>query len=64
MVDELALTLAPVVVGGQGLRATSGAALRMPTSFQLHHVLHAEDGPLFTSYRRGSAPAPEIAGQS
>jgi riboflavin biosynthesis pyrimidine reductase len=50
-VDEVCLTLAPVVVGGQGLRSTSGAALPMPTSFQLHHVLYADDGALFTNYR-------------
>jgi riboflavin biosynthesis pyrimidine reductase len=52
VVDEVALTLAPVVVGGQGLRSTSGAALPVPSSFQLHHVLYADDGALFTSYRR------------
>src|SRR5215216_2342545 len=51
VVDEVALTLAPVVVGGQGLRSTSGAALPVPESFQLHHVLHADDGALFTTYR-------------
>ena len=28
MLDEVCLTLAPVVVGGHGLRSTSGAALR------------------------------------
>jgi riboflavin biosynthesis pyrimidine reductase len=49
--DELCLTLAPVVVGGQGLRSTSGAALPVPSSFQLHHVLYANDGALFTNYR-------------
>ena len=52
VVDEMALTLAPVVMGGQGLRSTSGAALPTPTGFQLHHALYAEDGALFTSYRR------------
>jgi riboflavin biosynthesis pyrimidine reductase len=51
VVDEVALTLAPVVVGGQGLRSTSGAALPVPSSFQLHHVLYADDGALFTTYR-------------
>jgi len=51
VVDEVALTLAPVVVGGQGLRSTSGAALPVPNSFQLHHVLYADDGALFTNYR-------------
>jgi riboflavin biosynthesis pyrimidine reductase len=51
VVDEVALTLAPVVVGGQGLRSTSGAALPVPSSFRLHHVLYADDGALFSSYR-------------
>ena len=50
VVDEVSLTLAPVMVGGQGLRSTSGAALPMRSSFRLHHVLHA-DGALFTNYR-------------
>jgi riboflavin biosynthesis pyrimidine reductase len=53
VVDEMLLTLAPVVVGGQGLRSTSGTALRVPTSFQLRHALYADDGALFISYRRG-----------
>ena len=51
VVDEVCLTLAPVVVGGQGLRSTSGAALPMPGSFRLHHALYADDGALFTNYR-------------
>ena len=51
MVDEVCLTLAPVVVGGQGMRSTSGAALPVPSSFRLHHVLYAGDGALFASYR-------------
>ena len=51
VVDEVCLTLAPVVVGGQGLRSTSGAALPTPSSFQLHYLLHADDGALFTTHR-------------
>jgi riboflavin biosynthesis pyrimidine reductase len=51
VVDEVALTLAPVVVGGQGLRSTSGAALPAPYGFRLNHALYADDGALFTSYR-------------
>jgi riboflavin biosynthesis pyrimidine reductase len=58
VVDEVALTLAPVVVGGQGLRSTMGAALPVPESFQLHHVLYADDGALFATYRlRRAAPS-------
>jgi riboflavin biosynthesis pyrimidine reductase len=51
VVDEVALTLAPIVVGGQGLRSTSGAALPTPSGFQLHHALYADDGALLTNYR-------------
>jgi len=54
VVDEVCLTLAPVVVGGQGLRSTSGAALPEPSDLQLHYVLYADDGALFTSYRLSS----------
>ena len=54
VVDEMCLTLAPVAVGGQGLRSTSGAALPMPSQFQLRHVLFADDGALFTNYRAKS----------
>ena len=51
LVDELSLTLAPVVVGGQGLRSTSGAAFDGALPFELAFALHADDGTLFTSYR-------------
>jgi len=51
LVDELSLTLAPVVVGGQGLRSTSGPELPRPRPFALAFSLHADDGTLFTSYR-------------
>jgi riboflavin biosynthesis pyrimidine reductase len=51
LVDDVSLTLAPVAVGGQGLRSTSGAALPLPSSFRLRHVLYADDGALFTNYR-------------
>jgi riboflavin biosynthesis pyrimidine reductase len=61
--DELCLTLAPIVVGGQGLRSTSGAALPVPSSFRLHHALYADDGALFTDYRIAIAPSTEIPTQ-
>jgi riboflavin biosynthesis pyrimidine reductase len=54
VVEEVALTLAPVMVGGQGLRSTSGAALPVPSSYRLHHVLYADDGALFATYRVAS----------
>lgn len=50
LVDQLSLTLAPLAVGGQGLRSTSGPALPSVRPFTLSFVLHAEDGTLFTSY--------------
>src|SRR5215204_269124 len=59
--DELCLTLAPVVVGGQGLRSTAGPALPVPSSFRLHHALYADDGALFTDYRVARTTAAEGA---
>ena len=61
--DELCLTLAPVVVGGQGLRSTSGPALPVPSSFRLHHALYADDGALFTDYRVARTSSAEGAAQ-
>jgi riboflavin biosynthesis pyrimidine reductase len=52
LVDELSLTMAPVVVGGQGLRTTSGEFFSAPGQFILQHAIYAEDDALFTSYRR------------
>jgi riboflavin biosynthesis pyrimidine reductase len=64
MLDEVCLTLAPVLVGGQGLRSTSGAALPLPSAFRLHHALYAEDGALFTDYRIPSAGSLDAAAKS
>jgi riboflavin biosynthesis pyrimidine reductase len=63
ILDEVCLTLAPVVVGGQGLRSTSGAALPLPSAFQLHHVMYADDGTLFTDYRVARAGSIDVAAQ-
>jgi len=52
LVDSLSLTLAPLVVGGDGARTTSGAPLSHPPSFALAFALLADDGTLFTSYAR------------
>lgn len=52
LIDELSLTLAPVAVGGDGLRTTTGAALEPARDFELQLVLLGDDGALFTSYRR------------
>jgi hypothetical protein len=37
--------------GRADLCSTSGAPLPASGSFQLHHLLHADDGALFTTYR-------------
>ncbi len=55
LVAELSLTLAPVAVGGDGLRTTSGAALNPVRDFALQFALVGDDGALFTSYRRSVA---------
>jgi riboflavin biosynthesis pyrimidine reductase len=52
LVDELSLTLAPVVVGGVGARSTSGGPLPIAVDFDLQFSLLGDDGALFTSYRR------------
>ena len=52
LLNELALTIAPVVVGGQGLRSTSGDAIDPALDFQLRFALYADDGTLFTTYAR------------
>jgi riboflavin biosynthesis pyrimidine reductase len=51
LVDEMSLTVAPMVVGGQGLRMASGESLSSPSRFTLHRAIYAEDGALFTNYR-------------
>jgi riboflavin biosynthesis pyrimidine reductase len=55
LVDELSLTLAPVVVGGSGLRSTSGPGIEPAADFELVLGLYADDGALFTRYRRRAA---------
>jgi riboflavin biosynthesis pyrimidine reductase len=52
LVDELSLTLAPTVVGGEGPRSTVGASLPQSIVFALQHVLWADDQTVFMSYRR------------
>lgn len=52
LVDEMSLTLAPVVVGGSGGRTTAGAWLDRPAAFELERALLADDQSLFLNYRR------------
>lgn len=52
LVDELSLTLAPRVVGGSGPRTTAGAPLDGDLRFVPELVLVADDGTVFTRYRR------------
>ena len=54
LVDELSLTLAPVVVCGAGARTTSGDPLPVAVDFELQFTLLGDDGALFTSYRRSA----------
>jgi riboflavin biosynthesis pyrimidine reductase len=54
LVDELSLTLTPVVVGGVGGRTTSGDSLPAALEFELQFSLLGDDGALFTSYRRSA----------
>jgi len=51
LLDELCLTLAPRLVGGEGPRITNGPALEPPRELALAHVLE-EDGFLFLRYER------------
>jgi len=51
LLDELCLTLAPRLVGGDGLRITNGPSFEPPRELRLAHVLE-EDGFLFLRYER------------
>jgi riboflavin biosynthesis pyrimidine reductase len=51
VLDELCLTLAPLVAGGDAARITNGPGVTPPRPMALTSVLE-EDGFLFTSYRR------------
>jgi len=55
LVDDVSLTLAPVVVGGPGQRTTTGALLTSPARFVPRLLLTADDGAVFTSYTRESS---------
>lgn len=52
LLDETSLTLAPVMVGGEGRRTTFGGPLPDAPAFALRAALHADDGTLFVRYVR------------
>jgi len=51
LLDELCLTVSPLLVGGDARRILDGDSLELPTRLALRHVLEA-DGYLFLRYRR------------
>jgi riboflavin biosynthesis pyrimidine reductase len=52
LLDEMSLTLSPVMVGGEGHRTTMGDPLVDSPAFELRWALHADDGALFVNYTR------------
>lgn len=52
LVDEFCLTVAPVAVSGEGMRAAVGSPIDPPLGFGLTHVLVGDDDTLFLRYRR------------
>lgn len=50
LVDELSCTLAPVIVGGDAPRTTTGQWLPQPTALALRFALHADDETVFLNY--------------
>lgn len=55
LLDELCLTVSPLIVGGDASRITTPAALASPQRLELAHVLEA-DGSLFCRYVKGNEP--------
>ena len=51
LLDEVCLTVAPLLAAGEARRILDGAALAPPSALELGHVLQA-DGYLFLGYRR------------
>ncbi|MBA8794895.1 riboflavin biosynthesis pyrimidine reductase [Friedmanniella endophytica] len=50
LVDDLCLTIASRLVGGDGGRIVTGGPLQPNPVAELAHLLHADDGSLFTRY--------------
>ena len=53
LLDELCVTVSPLLAGGDAARITAGADLPSPRRFRLGHVLEAE-GSLFCRYVRAA----------
>lgn len=53
LVDELAVTLAPLVVGGEGVRTVQGSWITPAQTFRPSRVLLADDQTVFFSYIAG-----------
>ncbi|MFV2119876.1 hypothetical protein ACE14D_16130, partial [Streptomyces sp. Act-28] len=53
VLDELCLTVSPVLTAGDAQRIAGGPAVAVPSRFALASVLE-EDGFLFTRYRRAA----------
>ena len=51
LLDELCLTVSPLLAGGDAKRILDGGLLQPPARLELHHVLES-DGYLFLRYRR------------
>jgi riboflavin biosynthesis pyrimidine reductase len=60
LVDEVCLTLSARMVGGDGGRTVAGAPLQPNPTFELAHLLHADDGALFTRYTRARVGGPGV----
>jgi riboflavin biosynthesis pyrimidine reductase len=61
LLDELCLTVSPLLAGGDAKRILDGRSLEPPTRFELLHVL-AADGYLFLRYAAGDVPLRGLAG--
>lgn len=61
VLDEICMTVAPVLVGGKAARIVTGSA-EVHTAMRLRHVLSDDDGYLYLRYSRGG-PARSNAAQ-
>ncbi|HEU5156528.1 MAG TPA: pyrimidine reductase family protein [Streptosporangiaceae bacterium] len=62
LLDELCLTLSPVLLAGDAARILNGTPLPAPCHYRLEHILTGDDH-LFLRYLTRPAPAGEQAGE-